>query len=188
MTVCPLPLLFLRTDRRRCGGPHTECMLSDRWNGSQHFPPSKKYLWLIADLDRRQASIIFQLRMGHIGLNHHLFRIRKSDTLVCPNCQSITVETVKHFLLDCPFYQHERHALRTKLRCNSDSLSFLLSSPVAIKPVLKFVHATGCFKSHFGKNLEDRIPTQSRCNADLCRVLTELEKTITDAAAKNRVQ
>lgn len=69
--------------------------------------PSKKYLHLIATLDRCQASILFQLPMGHIGLNHHLFCIHKSDMPVCPNCQSITVKTVKHFLIDCPFYQHE---------------------------------------------------------------------------------
>ena len=148
--------------------------------------PSKKYLRLISDLDRRQASILFQLRTGHIGLNQHLFRIRKSDTPVCPNCQSITVESVKHFLLDCPYYQCERHALRTKLRRNADSLSFLLSSPVAIKPVLKFVHATGRFKSHFGKSIDDRIPTRSRRNAELRRAFEELKKSISKAAATNR--
>ena len=65
--------------------------------------PSKKYLCLIAGLDRRQASLLFQLRSGHIGLNQHLFHIRKSDTPVCPNCQGITVESVKHFLVDWPF-------------------------------------------------------------------------------------
>lgn len=73
--------------------------------------PSKKYLWLISNLDRRQASIFFQLCSGHIGLNHHLFHIHKSNMPVCLNCQSITVETVKHFLLDCPFYQCEWHEL-----------------------------------------------------------------------------
>ena len=78
--------------------------------------PSKKYLCLIAGLDRRQASLLFQLRSGHIGLNQHLFRIRKSDTPVCPNCQGITVESVKHFLINCPFYRRERHALNVKLR------------------------------------------------------------------------
>ena len=145
--------------------------------------PSKKYLHLIADLDRRQASILFQLRMGHIGLNHHLFRIRKSDTPVCPNCQSITVETVKHFLIDCPFYQQERHEMCLKLRRNADSLSFLLSSPIAVKPVLKFIHATGHFKSHIGKNLEDRVPTKSRRNAELRKEFEALQKFIKDAAA-----
>ena len=47
--------------------------------------PSKKYLRLIRGLDHRQASLLFQLRSGHIGLNHHLFRIHKSETLLCPS-------------------------------------------------------------------------------------------------------
>ena len=124
--------------------------------------PSKKYLRLILGLDCRQASLLFQLHSGHVGLNQHLFHIKKSDTPMCPNCQGITGESMKHFLIDCPYYRHKRHALHTKLRCNAGSLSFLLSSPIAALPVLKFVHATGRFKAHFGKNLEDKIPTDRK--------------------------
>ena len=123
--------------------------------------PSKKYLCLISGLDHRQASLLFQLCLGHIGLNQHLFHITKSDTLVCPNCQGITTKSMKNFLIDFPFYRHERNALHTKLRHNASSLLFLLSSPVAALPVLKFVHVTGRFKAHFRKNLEDKIPTRA---------------------------
>jgi ribonuclease HI len=101
--------------------------------------PSKKYIRLTKPLDRRQSSILFQLRTGHIGLNHHLFRIHKAESPACPHCQGITVETVKHFLLDCPQYRKERHALQCKLRRNAGSLSFLLSNSAAIIPLLKFV-------------------------------------------------
>jgi ribonuclease HI len=69
--------------------------------------PSKKYLRLIKGLDRRQASLLFQLCSGHVALNHHLFRIRRSETPSCPHCRGITVETVKHFLIDCPRYAQE---------------------------------------------------------------------------------
>jgi hypothetical protein len=136
--------------------------------------PSKKYLRLIRGLDRRQASLLFQLRTGHIGLNHHLFRIRKSESPSCPLCRGITVETVKHFLLDCPHYRRERHELQQKLRRNAGSLSFLLSSPVAVLPLLKYVHSTGRFKSFFGKDKADLIPTNSRRNAELRAGLEEL--------------
>jgi hypothetical protein len=37
--------------------------------------PSKKYIHLIKNLDHNQASILFQLRSCHIGLNLHLFCI-----------------------------------------------------------------------------------------------------------------
>ena len=122
--------------------------------------PSKKYIHLITGVDLRQSSILFQLCTGHIALNQHLFHICKFNIPACLNCQSITVESVKHFLIDCLFYQHERHALQQKLRCNASSLSFLLSCPVAVLPVLKFVHATGQFKAHFEKSIKDKIPTK----------------------------
>jgi hypothetical protein len=140
--------------------------------------PSKMYIRLIVGLDHRQASILFQFRTGHISLNQHLFRIRKSNTLVCPNFQGITVETVKHFLLDCPFYQRERHNLESKLRCHTSSISFPLSSPVAVLPLLKYVHATGCFKTHFRKELEERVLTNAHCNAELRSTFEQLKKTI----------
>jgi ribonuclease HI len=109
--------------------------------------PSKKFLKLTKDLNRSQSSIIMQLRTGHVGLNQHLFRIKRVESPSCPHCHGITVETVKHYLLDCPFYRRERHELQTKLRRNAYSITFLLSSPVTIKPLLKFIHSTGWFKS-----------------------------------------
>jgi hypothetical protein len=82
-----------------------------------------------------------------------------------PHCRGITVETVNHFLLDCPHYRNEHHTLQRKLRRNTGSLSFLLNNPSAIIPLLKFVHATGRFKSYFNDN--DKPQTNARKNADL---------------------
>jgi hypothetical protein len=156
--------------------------------GIDNTAPSKKYLHLIKNLDRRQASLLFQLRSGHVALNHHLFRIRRSETPFCPHCQGITVETVKHFLLDCPQNVRERHELRIKLRRNTDSLSFLLSSPVAVLPLLKFVHATGRFKSFFGKDIEDRIHTNSRRNAEIRAAAKAFETSSRNNNSRNTHQ
>jgi hypothetical protein len=156
---------------------HTETAALARVR-SDNTAPSKKYLRLIKNLDRRQASLLFQLHSGHVALNHHLFRIRRSETPSCPHCQGITVETVKHFLLDCPQYVRERHKLRIKLRRNASSLSFLLSSPEAVLPLLKFVHATGRFKTFFGKDIDERIHTNSRKNAELRAAAEALETSI----------
>lgn len=112
--------------------------------------PSKKFLRLITGLNRRQSSIITQLRTDHIPLNRHLFRIKRSDTPSCPHCQGITVETVHHFLFDCPQYRHERHILQRRLRRNAGSLKYLLSQEDATIPLLKYVHATGRLKSTYG--------------------------------------
>ena len=76
---------------------------------------SKKYLRLIAGLDRHQAFLLLQLRLGHIGLNLYLFCIRKVESPACPKCQGVMVESVRHFLLDCPHYKNERHTLQSCL-------------------------------------------------------------------------
>jgi hypothetical protein len=92
------------------------------------------------------------------------------------------VESVKHFLLECPFYVRERHALQQKLRHNAGSLSFFLSSPVTVLPLLKFVHATGRFKTFFGKDTTDKIQTNACRNAKLCNALERLEAFIRNPA------
>jgi hypothetical protein len=145
-----------------------------RWKNSPRYAPlrlidksapSKKLLRLVKGLDRRQASLFTQLRTGHIGLNRHLFRIRKVESPVCPHCRGLTVETVKHVLLDCPFYLRERHILQLKLRRNATSIPFLLSSPVAVKHLLTFIHSTGRFKDY--AQSEDRPMTNARHNAEI---------------------
>ena len=145
--------------------------------------PSKKYLRLIRDLDRRQASILFQLHTGHVSLNLHLFHIHKAKSPACPMCQGITVESVKHFLLDCPHYRQQHHILQRTLQHNTGSLSFLLNSPVAVKPLLKYVHSTGPFKALFGKDKADRISTNTCRNGELRSAGEQLELTIWKAVA-----
>ena len=126
-----------------------------RWKKSLRFPlinsidvslPSNNFLKLINSLDRCQSALIAQLRTGHSQLNQHLFRIRRSETPSCPHCNGITVESVKHYLTQCPHYQHERHHLRRKLRRQADSISFLLSNPAATKPLLAYIKSTKRFQ------------------------------------------
>ena len=73
----------------------------------------------------------------------------KVESPACLLCQDITMESVKHFLLNCPYYRQQHHILQRKLCWNAGSLSFLLNSPVAVLPLLKFVHSTGWFKAFF---------------------------------------
>ena len=127
--------------------------------------PSRKYLKLVKGLDRRQASLLTQLRTGHIGLNKHLFRIRKVESPVCPHCQGLNVESVKHILLDCPFYRRERHALQLKLRRNASSIPFLLGNPAAVKHTLTFARSTGRFKEF--EEPVDKPETNARRTAEL---------------------
>ncbi|KAF8237041.1 hypothetical protein L208DRAFT_1520421, partial [Tricholoma matsutake] len=109
--------------------------------------PSNKFLKLINKLDRCQSAIITHLPTGHSPLNQHLFRIHHSETPSCPHCQGITVETVHHYLFLCPHYQHKCHILHCKLKCKAESISYLLSHPDAVTPLLSFIHTIKHFKS-----------------------------------------
>ena len=127
----------------------------------------------------RQSSLLMQLRTGHIGLNHHLFRIKHSETPVCPHCRGLTVETVKHFLLDCPFYCKGCHMLQLKLRRNAKSLSFLLSNLLLLYRFwnlftpqadsnLSLAPTTSLSQMH--EETQKSVPQLKRCLAN-CRLL-----------------
>jgi hypothetical protein len=49
---------------------------------------------------RNQASILFQLCLGHIPLNTYLHRIKKVDSSICPSCHWYR-ETVMHYIMSC---------------------------------------------------------------------------------------
>ena len=96
-----------------------------------------------ADLSRRSASLITQLRLQHIPLNAYLKRFNLVDSARCPACGA-DVETVSHFLLQCPSYAHERWALERSLRKRKKefTLENLLGDPEAIIPLNNFIDAS----------------------------------------------
>ncbi|TFY62485.1 hypothetical protein EVJ58_g3830 [Rhodofomes roseus] len=112
--------------------------------------PSRKFSKLVAPLPRRHASLLIQMRTGHAPLNHHLHRIRRSDTDRCPACHERR-ETVRHYLLECPEYKPQRDWLRREIGRRAGSLQHLLSKPDTIRPLFRFIHATGRFASTFGE-------------------------------------
>ena len=128
------------------------------WKSSPHYwhlggidtVPSKNWMKLINPLSHKQASIIMQLRTGHIGLNKHLHHIKCSNTLYCPNCDENTIEDTHHFLFTCSGYRHKCSILHRKLRRHSHDLSYLLPNPAATLPLLQYIHSTGWLKQTFG--------------------------------------
>ena len=116
---------------------------------------SKKWMKLVKPLSHKQTSIIMQLRTGHIGLNKHLHRIKRSDSPHCPNCDENAIETIHHFLFDCTRYRRERSILHRKLRRHTYDISHLLTHPAATLPLLKYIHATGHLKQMFGTICQD---------------------------------
>jgi zinc-binding in reverse transcriptase len=69
----------------------------DRMKKSDPAAPSSKYVDLITGLPSKHASILTQLRTGHVPLAKHLFRIGKADSPVCPACQQAD-ETIQHYI------------------------------------------------------------------------------------------
>jgi ribonuclease HI len=73
--------------------------------------PSHGFRKLIAQLPRKHASILIQLRTGHAPLNRYLHKIGKITSALCPACGK-REETVHHFLFICYAHDHQCHILR----------------------------------------------------------------------------
>lgn len=113
----------------------------------------RKYRRMTDSLPRRQASCLTQLRTNHTPLNKHLHRIKCVDSPMCPNCND-KEETVHHYLLMCPKYNLPRRELLATLGRDARSLSTLLSSKEALRPLFKYIARTGRLKETFGDNME----------------------------------
>ena len=109
-------------------------------------PYSQKYLKYISneDISRKTASLIFQLRVGHAPINQYLHRFKKIESPQCPACGH-PKETIKHFLLHCPKYAHERWPLLRNSKGGTPKLSRLLSSPKLLLPLASYIESTGRF-------------------------------------------
>ncbi|TFY76246.1 hypothetical protein EWM64_g7767 [Hericium alpestre] len=99
--------------------------------------PGKSFMSLLNKADglrRAHASLLFQLRTGHIPLNAYLHRFSKPEDRRpkgCPNCD-YGEEDVWHLIMQCPVWLQERDALKRALKIRH-SLKFndLLTSDKA---------------------------------------------------------
>jgi hypothetical protein len=109
-------------------------------------PSSQKYLKYISnkEISRSAASRIFQLRVGHAPLNQYLHRFKRVDAPRCPACGHPS-ETVEHYLLYCPKYDHERWPIISKAGGSRPKLDKLLSKPDFLQPLANYIEATERF-------------------------------------------
>lgn len=91
---------------------------------------------------RRTQRLMSRMRLGRVSLNYTLFLIGKHDTGLCPCGQ---IETVHHYLFQCPLHHHARTSLFDFFRLERVpvSLSRLLSSVSAIPYIIQYIHNTG---------------------------------------------
>ncbi len=96
--------------------------------------------------NRRDQVHLTRLRLGFSSLNFHLHQRNLIDSPIC-KCGH-PLETVKHFLLDCPIYREQRHELKASIHELLPNASFTL--PLLLR----------------GLNLSDAICTEV-CNVVL---------------------
>ncbi|CDO68734.1 hypothetical protein BN946_scf184652.g61 [Trametes cinnabarina] len=131
---------------------------TDRWKASKQgtrlarnvdpSPPGKQVLKLFKDLPRRQASILTQLRSGHVGLNAFLHRIKAVSSPLCSTCQS--AETVQHYLLTCRRWLAQRDTLRRAVGRDL-SLRSLLGTAKHRGALLAYIEATRRFEAYLNE-------------------------------------
>lgn len=110
--------------------------------------PSKHFTILAEKLPRRHASLLIQLRTGHIPLNKHFHHISKAPSPLCPSCRE-REESVHHYLLACPTYTRQRNVMRLKLSPKVHQLKYLLNEDECTKPLFKFIAGTRHLLSTF---------------------------------------
>jgi ribonuclease HI len=92
------------------------------WQNSVMYYNKGKYLPLIKETVaywpwtsnniRVIETAMARLRLGHAGLKQHLFRFNMADD---DECECRQVETIDHFLLECPIYTNIRNQMKTEL-------------------------------------------------------------------------
>src|SRR5258706_3831080 len=111
--------------------------------------PSSKYIQATSGLNRRQTSVLTQLRTGHIPLNGHLFHINKTESPHCNHCPNM-VEDVAHLLFHCNKYAIQRHRLVMATKRKAFNSNHILTNPTAIRHMINFVNSTGRFRHIYG--------------------------------------
>jgi hypothetical protein len=109
-------------------------------------PPSDKFSKQTSEMLRKHASLLFQLRSGHIPLNKHLHRIQKADSPTCPCCHQHN-ETVMH----CPAHKNARNEMIRAGGRGARNLSKLLTEPKLFPHLLRFIGHSGRMRTVFGE-------------------------------------
>jgi hypothetical protein len=104
---------------------------------------------MTAQLPRKQASILIQLRTGHVPFNRHLYTIGKVTLPLCLACNE-REETVHHFLFVCSAYDEQRHRLGRTIGSGGTRVDTLLNDPKALPSLFCFIHDTNHFHDTFG--------------------------------------
>jgi ribonuclease HI len=101
-----------------------------------------KFAKLTRSISRNQASLLFQLRSGHVPLNTYLNRIRKVDSLICPSCQ-LYREMVMHYIMRCETHSVARQIMFNAAGRDARNLGKLLSMLELLPHLFRYIRSTG---------------------------------------------
>ena len=124
--------------------------------------PSHKTYQTIFDRPRRDASILMQLRCGHVALNMFLWKIRACDSALCSHC--VSPESVSHFLLHCRRYTSQRRKMRYKVGVAATSVPRLLSDAEVIPHTLRYIAETARFEKYLDVGSNSQVPLILACH------------------------
>ena len=132
----------------------SKILWQERWNQSNsalkelHPSVTSQY---ICNVGRQQETTLHRLRVGVVGLNQDLLRLGIHPTGFCDRCHEI--ETVRHYLIDCPKYIIERAMLLSELNESESGqiMEYLKKRDPGIqKAILRFVSRTKRFNQGNG--------------------------------------
>ena len=112
-----------------------------------------KFAKLIRSISRNHASVLFQLRAGHVPLNVYLHRIKKADSPICPSCHQYR-ETVLHYIMHCETHTAARQAMFNAAGRDSRNLGKLLSTLELLPHLFRFIRSTARLRLSPERNIE----------------------------------
>src|SRR5882724_3629413 len=107
--------------------------------------PSPRFRKDTRGLECWKASLLVQMRTGHVPLQAHQYIIGKVPSLVCLMCHKAD-ETVSHYLVTCTAFTTQRGCMERDLRRAAKLVSMLLANLKAFQSLFKYIHETRRFR------------------------------------------
>ena len=92
-----------------------------------------------------KASLLVQLRTGHMPLQAYLHSIGKADSPVCPKCKKGD-KTVGNYLTACKMFTGQRGCMERHMRRAAKSVNILLTNTKAFLSLFQYIHDTRRFQ------------------------------------------
>jgi ribonuclease HI len=114
--------------------------------------PFTKYHKRQDALSRAHASLLMQVRSGHLPLNFYLHRIRKAESKRCQACSleqgdNTPTETIQHFLYDCEAYANQRKSLLRSIGASNIALREIMLHTKRMKALAQYITRTKRFEN-----------------------------------------